>query len=302
MRIKKIWAGDSRQDIIFNIIICFFGLCILLAVLLPLIHIISCSFSSGQAVTSGRVSLFPVEPGFGAYKAIFEYTVIWRAYLNTIIYTTVGTVFSVSMTILAGYPLSREDFGMRKPYAILFTFTMLFSGGLIPFYLIVLRLGMINTFWVMIVPWGVSVWNIIITRTFFKQTLSGELLDASRIDGCSDFGFLFRIAIPLSGAIIAVNALFYAVGKWNSYFDALIFLRDVHRMPLQIVLRRILIQNSVDKQMTDTISALGEAELSRFRELIKYAIIIVSSAPVLCLYPFVQQYFVKGLMIGSVKG
>ena len=300
--IKKRRIGDSRQDIIFNIIVSIVGIIILLCVLLPLMHVVSASFSSPNAVTSGRVGIFPVEPGIGAYIAIFEYATIWRAYLNTVIYTTVGTIFSVTMTILAGYPLSRDDFGMRKFYTVLFIFTMLFSGGLIPFYLVVLQLGMINTFWAMIIPWGVSVWNIIITRTFFRQTVSGELLDASRIDGCSDFSFVLRIVLPLSGAIIAVNVLFYAVGRWNSFFDALLFLRDADRMPLQIVLRRILIQNQVSGQMTAFMGAAGEAELARFRELIKYAVIVVASAPVLALYPFVQKYFVKGLMIGSVKG
>lgn len=293
--------GNSRRDIIFNIIVSFFGLIILLIILLPLMHIVSASFSSPVAVTSGRVGIFPVEPGIAAYQAVMGFVGFWRAYLNTIIYVTVGTSFSVMMTILAAYPLSREDFYGRNVYMVLFVFTMLFSGGLIPLYLVVLRLGIINTIWGIVLPWGVSVWNIIITRTFFKQTIPRELLEASRMDGCSDFRFLLRIVLPLSGAIIAINILFYAVARWNSFFDALLFLRDLERMPLQIILRRILILNMPERQMTGSI-AVSEAELTRFRELIKYAIIVIASFPILCLYPFVQKYFVKGLMIGSVKG
>ena len=299
---NKILIGRTRADLVFD---CFNNIimtAILLIVVFPILYIVSCSFSSSVAVASGRVWFWPVEPTLLAYKMVYEYQTIWRGYLNSIIYTVAGATFSTGMTLLAAYPLSRSDFGLRRMYMILFTFTMLFSGGLIPFYLVVLNLGLINTFWAMIIPWGLSVWNIIITRTFFQQTISGEILDAAQIDGCTDFGFFTYIALPVSGAIIAVNVLFYGVGKWNSYFDALIFVRSAERMPLQIILRRILILNSVDKQMTSQINVTGEAELARVRELIKYALIVVSSAPMLCAYPFVQKYFVKGMMIGSVKG
>lgn len=300
---KKTRIAHTRADVAFDIINYTLLTLAMLIVLLPLLYVVSCSLSSPVAVTSGKVWFWPVDLSFDAYKAVLGYHAIWTGYLNTIIYTICGTLFSVSITLLAAYPLSRYDFKMRKAYMRIFTFTMLFSGGLIPFYITVQGLGMLNTFWAMIIPYGMSVWNVIITRTFFEQTLNGEILDASQIDGCTDFGFFFRIALPLSGAIIAVNALFYAVGKWNSYFDALILIRDSARMPLQIVLRRILVQNSVDKQMTAAVaSASSEAELARLRELIKYALIVVSSLPVLCLYPFVQKYFVKGLMIGAVKG
>lgn len=292
----------TQGDFIFDVINYIIMVAVLIIVVLPLAYVVSCSFSSGNAVASGRVWFWPVEPSLEAYKAVFEYQAIWRGYWNTLCYTTVGTLFGVTMTLLAAYPLSRRDFSMRKLYMRLFTFTMLFSGGLIPYYLVVQKLRLVDTFWAMIIPSGVSVWNIIITRTFFEQNLGGELLDAAQIDGCTDFSFFFRIALPLSGAIIAVNALFYAVGKWNSYFEALILIRSADRVPLQIVLRRILVLNTVDNQMTASASALAEAELSKLRQLIKYALIVVSSLPVLCIYPFVQKYFVKGLMIGSIKG
>lgn len=290
----------SRQDVVFDVINYAALGAILLIVLFPLLYVVSCSFSSGAAVTSGRVWFWPVEPSLEAYKAVFGYQAIWRGYVNSILYAGVGATFSVIMTLLAAYPLSRKDFGARRVYMMLFTFTMLFSGGLVPYYLVVLNLGLVNTFWAMIIPSALSVWNVIITRTFFDQTFSGEILDASQIDGCTDFGFFVHIALPLSGAIIAVNALFYAVGKWNSYFEAFILLRNADLMPLQIILRRILVLN--EKTMTDVASAGSEAELAKLRDLIKYALIVVSSLPVLCIYPFVQKYFVRGLMIGSVKG
>lgn len=290
----------SKQDKVFDAVNYALLFLVLLVVILPLLYVVSCSFSSGNAVTSGRVWFWPVEPSLAAYQAVFNYQTIWRGYLNSIIYAVVGAVVSVAMTLLAAYPLSRRDFGARRGYMMLFTFTMLFNGGLVPYYLVVLNLGLVNTFWAMIIPSALSVWNVIITRTFFEQTLSGEILDASQIDGCTDFGFFLHIALPLSGAIIAVNALFYAVGKWNSYFEAFILLRNADLMPLQIILRRILVLN--EKSMTDVASAGSEAELAKLRDLIKYALIVVSSLPVMCIYPFVQKYFVRGLMIGAVKG
>lgn len=238
-RIKSNRIARTRADVVFDVINYTVLGVIMLIVLLPLLYVVSCSFSSPVAVTSGKVWFWPVDPSLDAYKAVLEYHAIWTGYRNTLIYTVCGTLFSVSITLLAAYPLSRHDFKMRRIYMRLFTFTMLFSGGLIPFYIVVQDIGIVNTFWAMIIPYGMSVWNVIITRTFFEQTISGDILDASQIDGCSDYGFFFRIAIPLSGAIIAVNALFYAVGKWNSYFDALILIRDSNRMPLQIILRRI---------------------------------------------------------------
>ena len=299
---EKTQVGLSRGDKIFDAVNYFLLFLMLMIVLLPLLNVLSSSISDGDAVTAGKVWLWPVGFSLEAYKKIFEYSAIWTGYGNTILYTVVGTLYSVAITLLAAYPLSRRDFSWRNVYMGLFVFAMIFSGGLIPFYLTVLKLGMINTFAAMIIPYGLSIYNVIITRTFFENTLGREILEASQIDGCNDFRFFFTMALPLSGAIIAVISLFYAVGKWNSYFDALIFVRDAQRQPLQIILRRILVQNSVDQQLVNFSGASSEAELAKFRNMVKYGLIVVSSVPVLCIYPFVQKYFVKGVMIGSVKG
>lgn len=299
---KRTEIGLSRGDKIFNAVNNLLLLAILLIVLLPLLNVFSSSISDGNAVTAGKVWFWPVGFSVEAYKKIFEYSAIWTGYKNTILYTIFGTAYSVAVTLLAAYPLSRRDFSFRNIYMGLFVFAMIFSGGLIPFYLTVLKLGMINTFAAMIIPYGMSIYNVIIARTFFENTLGHEILEAAQIDGCNDFRFFFTMALPLSGAIIAVIALFYAVGKWNSYFDALLFVRDAQRQPLQIILRRILVQNNVDQQLVNFSGASSEAELAKFRNMVKYGLIVVSSVPVLCVYPFVQKYFVKGVMIGSVKG
>ena len=299
---EKTQVGLSRGDKLFDAVNYFLLFLMLMIVLLPLLNVLSSSISDGDAVTAGKVWFWPVGFSLEAYKKIFEYSAIWTGYGNTILYTVVGTLYSVAITLLAAYPLSRRDFSWRNVYMGLFVFAMTFSGGLIPFYLTVLKLGMINTFAAMIIPYGLSIYNVIITRTFFENTLGREILEASQIDGCNDFRFFFTMALPLSGAIIAVISLFYAVGKWNSYFDALIFVRDAQRQPLQIILRRILVQNSVDQQLVNFSGASSEAELAKFRNMVKYGLIVVSSVPVLCIYPFVQKYFVKGVMIGSVKG
>lgn len=299
---KQTQVGLSRGDKIFDAVNYLLLFLMLMIVLLPLLNVFSSSISDGDAVTAGKVWFWPVGFSLEAYKKIFEYSAIWTGYGNTILYTVVGTLYSVAITLLAAYPLSRRDFSWRNVYMGLFVFAMIFSGGLIPFYLTVLKLGMVNTFAAMIIPYGLSIYNVIITRTFFENTLGREILEASQIDGCNDFRFFFTMALPLSGAIIAVISLFYAVGKWNSYFDALIFVRDAQRQPLQIILRRILVQNSVDQQLVNFSGASSEAELAKFRNMVKYGLIVVSSVPVLCIYPFVQKYFVKGVMIGSVKG
>lgn len=280
-----------------------FLLFVLVIVLYPLIYIVSSSFSSTRAVTSGRVWLLPVEPSLEGYKAVFAYKDIWIGYANTFYYVFFGTALNVVLTILAAYPLSRKDFRARNLVMFLFTFTMFFNGGLIPTYLLIDKLGMINTRMAMILPSALSIWNVIITRTFFQSNISKELLEAAKLDGCSDVKFVLKIVIPLSGAIIAVMTLFYAVGHWNSFFSAFIYLKDNKLMPLQIKLRTILILNQFDPSMlTGSVNVEEMNKRANLRELLKYSLIIVSSLPVLCIYPFVQKYFVKGIMIGSIKG
>ena len=266
----------------------------------PLIYIVSASFSSTQAVVGGRVWLWPVEFSLLGYQTIFEYRAVWNGYANTVFYTVFGTAINVVLTIMAGYPLSRRDLQGRNLFMFMITFTMIFSGGLIPTYLLIRSLGMLNTRWVMMIPNAIAAWNIIITRTYYQSTIPDELHEAAQLDGCSDVRFLMSVVVPLSGAITAVNALFYAVAHWNAFFNAFIYLSRKELYPLQIILREILIQNEVDN---DVFTDVAEQEAREgLRELVKFSLIIVASVPVLCIYPFVQKYFVRGVMIGSIKG
>ena len=284
--------SDIKTDGVYNIANYTFLSIILALVLYPIIYVVSMSFSSPEAIMGGKVWLFPVEPGLLAYKKVFEYKLIWSGYANTILYTVTGTALSVILTILAAYPLSRKDFKARNFYMLLFAFTMIFSSGLIPFYLLVKQLGMIGTVWAMIIPNALSVWNVIITRTYYQSTISSELLEAAHLDGCDDIRFIWSVVLPLSGAITAVNVLFYAVGKWNSYFDAFIFLSKPTMMPLQIVLRQILVLNSIDNSMT-IVNVQSEASRQMLKELIKYALIIVASVPCALPLPLCPEVFCK---------
>lgn len=290
---------DSLEDKVFTIVNNLFLVTVLVLVAYPLTYIVSSSFSSPEAVIKGRVKLFPVEPSVVGYREVFLYPKVWIGYTNSLFYMVVGTTLNVFMTILAAYPLSRPDFYGRRVVIAVFTFTMFFSGGLIPSYLLVRSLGMLNRRAALIIPGALAVYNVIITRTFFMNTIPESLLEAAHMDGCGDFRFVRSIVLPLSGAIVAVNALFYAVGHWNQYFGALIYLRDEKLYPLQIYLRSILILNSMEETMQDL--DMMEEKL-RIQQLLKYSLIVVASVPVLAIYPFVQRYFVKGIMIGSLKG
>ncbi|NYE03475.1 multiple sugar transport system permease protein/putative aldouronate transport system permease protein [Bacillus niacini] len=292
--------GESRGDRIFTVCNYIFLSLLVLSVLYPLIYVLSASLSSTNAVASGRVWLFPVEFSLLGYKTIFEYSKIWTGYGNSLFYMVVGTTVNVVLTILAAYPLSRRDFYGRGIFMFLFVFTMMFNGGLIPNYLLVQDLGLLNSRWALIIPNALSVFNVIITMSFFKSTIPNELLESAQLDGCNDFKFLFKVVLPLSAPIIAVISLFYAVGHWNSYFSALIYLRDASLFPLQLILRDILVQNSVDPSMMGDATQL--ANKIGLQQLLKYSLIVVSSLPVLIAYPFVQRFFVKGVMIGSLKG
>lgn len=273
----------------------------LLGVLYPLIYVFAASFSSPQAVMSGRVRLWPVEPSVEGYKAVFRHSLIMTGYANTIFYTVAGTAVNVVMTVMAAYPLSRPNLQGRNLIMFLFSFTMLFSGGLIPTYILVRNLGMLDSRLAMILPQAIGVWNLIIARTFFQQTIPNELHEAAVMDGCSDVRFLISVVLPLSKAIIAVLILFYGVFHWNAFFDAFIFLSDQKKFPLQLVLREILILNEIIGQMMDIDPELAE-KLRGLANLLKYSLIVVASLPVWLVYPFVQKQFVKGVMIGSIKG
>jgi multiple sugar transport system permease protein/putative aldouronate transport system permease protein len=271
-----------------------------LVVFYPLLFVVSSSFSSASAVMSGRVKLLPVDFTLTAYKAVFDYKAIWTGFINSLFYAVVGTIVNVTMTIIAAYPLSRQDLYGRKVIIALFLFSLIFNGGLIPTYLLVRQLGLINTRWALIIPQALSVWSLLIAIAFFRSSIPVELLEAAHLDGASDFHYFIRIALPLSTPLIAVLALYYAVGHWNQFFAALLYLGRADLFPLQLILRQILIQNQMDASMlADVKEAARRQEL---RELIKYAVIVVASAPVMALYPFVQRHFVKGITLGAVKG
>lgn len=271
-----------------------------LVVLWPLVYIVSASFSSPNAVISGRVWLFPVEPTLKGYAAVFKNQNILSGFANSFFYMIVGTAVNLLFTILAAYPLSRKEFKARAFFSGLFIFTMLFSGGLIPLYLVVKNLGLLNTRAALILPSALSVWNLIIMKTYIQMTIPDEMYEASMIDGCDDFNFLVRMVLPLIGPIIAVLALYYGVSHWNKYFEALIFLKTSSLFPLQLILRSILVSNQIDPMMIADVDELIRKQ--GLVDLLKYSTIVVASVPVLCIYPLVQKYFVKGVMIGSLKG
>jgi multiple sugar transport system permease protein/putative aldouronate transport system permease protein len=274
----------------------------LLAVIYPLVYIVSASFSHPNAVSAGQVWLYPVRPSLRGYKAIFEYPSILVGYKNSIIYTVFGTSLNIVLTLAAAYPLARKNFWGRNAYMFVFVFTMFFNGGLIPTYILMSKLGLVNTRLIMILWPAINVYNVIITRTFIQSTISTDLIEAAQIDGMNDFGILVRIVIPLSKAIIAVIALFYAVQHWNSFFNALIYLSNRSLYPLQLVLRSILILNQIDSSALESMTIEEIEAREGMAELLKYSLIIVASVPVLVIYPFVQKHFVKGVMIGSLKG
>lgn len=288
----------SRGDVIFDIINTSILILITLTILYPLIFVVSASFSDPMLVLTGKVSLLPKEPTLKAYKVVFKNQDILSGYKNTIVYTVVGTLINLVMTIAGAYPLSRKDFLGRKTLTLFFTVTMFFSGGLIPTYLIIRDLGLYNNFWVMVIPGAVSVWNMFIMRAFFQNSIPMELEEAAFIDGASNMTILLKIVLPLSAPIIAVMVMYYGVGHWNAYFNALIYLNDRDRYPLQLILREILLQNQMS-EMTEGETVVSQQLLA---EGIKYAVIVVASVPVLLLYPFLQKYFMKGVMVGAIKG
>ena len=264
----------------------------------PLYFVVLASFSDPLQVAGGKIWLWTTEPTLEGYKKVFDYSKLWVGYKNTIIYAVIGVIAHLLVTIPAAYTLSRRDAMLRGPIMMLFTITMFFSGGIVPTYLVYKSFNLLDTIWVMTLPGCIGVYNLIIARTFFQNNIPGELLDAARIDGCDDFRFFVQIVVPLSSAIIAVVMLYQVVGIWNSYMDGLLYLSSESRVPLQLVLREILVKNSVDGGQM----GMGEDELENLKEQMKYCVIVVSTLPMMILYPFVQKFFTKGVMIGSIKG
>jgi multiple sugar transport system permease protein/putative aldouronate transport system permease protein len=290
------WNGDRIFSLSCDLIL---GLAAL-SILYPLIFIVSASFSNSLAVVQGRVWLWPVEPTLEGYKAVFRSPYVPRGFINSIYVMCVGTAINVILTIALAYPLSRRDLYGRNIFMGLITFTMLFSGGLIPAFLLIRSLGMYNTYWAIIIPGAVGVYNVIVARTFFFSNIPQDLLEAAVMEGCGDFYFLLRIVIPLSAPIIAVLTMFYAVGHWNSYFNAMIYLRDPAKKTLQLVLRDILIVNQMNDDMFR--DAETQAKMEGLAQLLKYSLMVVASLPMMVLYPFIQKHFVKGIMVGAIKG
>ncbi|MDD9269088.1 putative aldouronate transport system permease protein [Bacillus sp. 3255] len=291
---KKRKSDEKIFDAVVNIL----AVLIVVAVLYPLIFIVSASFSDPALVLSGEVVLLPKQITLDAYRNVFENEQIWNGYGNTIIYTLVGTLINLLMTTLAAYPLSRPDLPGRGIIMFFVTLTMFFSGGLIPSYLLVKNLGMVDTMWALVIPGAIATYNLIVMRTYFQTSIPWEIQEAAHIDGCSNWKLLTHVILPLSKPILAVMILFYAVGHWNSYFNALIYIRSKDLYPLQLVLREVLMVNSADAADSN----VGLESKVLLAESIKYVVIIISSLPVLVMYPFVQRHFVKGVMIGSLKG
>ncbi len=289
----------SQSDLVFNLFIYGFAILTLIIVLYPLYFVVIASFSSPNAVSAGKVWFYPVGFTLDGYRELLKHADIWIGYRNTIAYTLMGTLIGIAVNIPAAYALSRKDLAGRGFFTFLFVFTMFFSGGLIPTYLTVQDFHLYDTFWVMVLPFSVSVYNIIVARTFFSTSIPSDLWDAAQIDGCGNIRYFFQIVIPLSKAVIAVIGLWTAVWHWNSYFNALIYLKDPNLYPLQLILRDILITNNMQSAM-----GTGEAAQIALRKaaLMRYAVIIVSTVPIMVFYPFVQKYFNQGVMIGAVKG
>ena len=296
---RRAKISETRADRVFDVMNYVILTICLLIVAYPLYFIVIASISDPVDVNAGKVFLYPVKVTLDGYRRILEYDSFFTGYRNTLMYTLVGTTVNMALTVPAAYALSRKDLVGRNFFMMLITFTMIFSGGLMPTYLLVRDLSMLDTTWALVVPVAVSAWNLIVARTFFQQTIPDDLLEAAQLDGATNVQFFTRIVLPLSKPIIAVLILFYAVSHWNSYSNALYYLRTTGKYPLQLVLRSILFENSMNDMVDD---AANLAAQMRLGDLIKYGVIIASSLPLLILYPFLQRYFIQGIMIGAVKG
>lgn len=291
---------SSQEDRVFSFVAYTLATFALLITLYPLVYCVSASFSDPMEVVKGNVLLFPKKATLIAYQAVAKNKSMFTGYINTIIYTLIGTTLNLVMTIVMAYPLSKRDFRGRNAITVLFTITMFFSGGMVPNFLLIRNLGLYDSIWSLLLPGCVSAWNLVIMRTYFQSSIPEEICESAYMDGCSNTMTLLRIVLPLSAPIIAVMVIFYGVGHWNSYFNALLYLKSREKYPLSLVLREILLQGmGQEKSGAEVIDSV--ADLLLF-ETLKYAVIIVSSVPMLVLYPALQRYFVKGAMVGSLKG
>ncbi len=289
----------SGNDKVFDVINALIMIVICLVIAYPLYYVFMASFTDPGIVNSGKLLLWPEKLFLGGYQKIFAFKPIWTGYWNTIRYTVLGTLTAIAVTIPCGYALSRKDLAGRRLWNFLFTFTMFFNGGIIPLYLVINKIGIYDTIFAMILPGAVSVYNLIVCRSFFDTSVPDELIEASKLDGCTDFGIFFRIVVPVSSTIIAVMLLFYATSIWNSFINALMFMGDQSKMPLQVILRSLILSNQASSVLS---SGTEMIERQKLAEQLKYGVIVVSAMPLLVVYPFVQKYFAKGVMIGAVKG
>ena len=290
----------TRIDTGFDIVTTILLVLALLIVLYPLYFVVIASVSDATSISSGQVILLPKNVSMVGYQRILQDARIGSGYVNSILYTLGSTLIGVTTTVMAGYSFSRNDLAGRKVLMLLYVFTMYFNGGLIPTYLVVKQLGLMGSPWVVILLGSVSVYNIIIARSFFTNNIPPELFEAASIDGCGNGRFFISIVVPLSKSIIAVLALYYAVAQWNGYFNALVYLNRQEQYPLQLILREILISSQMVQADVSDLDAIQE--MQRIAATVKYGVIVVASVPMLMIYPLVQKYFVKGVMIGSVKG
>lgn len=292
-------SRKKGNDKVFNLVNGLIMVIVCIFIAYPLWYVLIASITDPAIVNSGKLLVLPEKIFLGGYKKILGYKPIWTGYLNTIKYTVAGTAVSIATTVPCAYALSRKDLAGRKLISVLFTFTMFFNGGIIPLYLVINKLGIYNTIFAMILPSAVSVYNLIVCRSFFDSNVPNELVEAAKIDGGNDFDIFFKIVLPISSTIIAVMILFYATSIWNSFMNALMFMGDQEKMPLQVILRNLILSNQASSVLS---AGTDMIERMKLAEQLKYGVIVVSALPLLIVYPFVQKYFAKGVMIGAVKG
>lgn len=296
----KTKVKTGRSDLFFYIITGIWITAFFLLVLYPIIFVIAASFSSGDAVSAGKVFLWPVDFCLDGYRTVFNNSSVLTGFKNSFIYMVVGTTINVILTMCAAYALTRTELPGINKIMFLFTFTMFFNGGMIPNYILVKNLHIMNTMWALVLPGAINAYNLIIARTFIRTNIPKELYEAAEMDGCSDITFFAKIVLPLSGAIVAVLVLFYGVAHWNTYFNAMLYLNDVDKYTLPIILKQILISSQIDPSTVSDPEL--QMQIARMANVIKYALIVVTMIPIVFIYPFIQKYFVKGVMIGSIKG
>ncbi len=288
----------SRGDRIFGLVNAALLWIVSIIMLYPLLYVVACSFSDPLSVVQSKITLLPQGATLAAYERVFRNEMIMSGYKNTLVYTLLGTAINVVITLMTAYPLSRPDLVGKKAVNSMIAFTMLFSGGMVPTFLVVKDLGLMDSVWAIVLPGAMSAWNMFIVKNYYMTSIPRELIEAADVDGASDIRAYLSIVTPLSAPIVAVMVLYYGVGHWNAYFDALLYLRDKARYPLQLVIRTFFTASDYAEQGGGS----GDTAMLLINETMKYALIVIASAPILCLYPLLQRYFIKGVMLGAIKG